>query len=93
MLNVTDAQGILNQWRLHFLEFDIDIFPRAGFRHQATDALSHLPIEETDKSPLEEDLSLMFINLIDGIKHDGSFYISEYIITTSMHVNSEPTEF
>ena len=56
LLNLTDASGKLQRWRLRLAEFSFEVVHRPGRVHQAADALSRLPTTDVDTEPIDDDL-------------------------------------
>lgn len=87
ILKLADATGRLTRWQLRLQEFDFDIVHRTGVKHQATEALSWLPIDGTDITLLYDELPVLVIGSCDKMKN-----ISATIVAlethTSTHVHS-----
>ena len=63
LLNMDSATGQLARWRLRLAEFDYSVEFRPGIKNQAPDALSRLPTDGTDKTPLKDDIPVLAINI------------------------------
>jgi len=61
ILNLSDASGKLQRWRLRLLEFEFDVVHRPGIKHQAADALSRLNTQGEDEEPLEDEVPTLLI--------------------------------
>ena len=61
IMNLADASGRLQRWRLRLADFEYDIVHRAGVKHQAADALSRLPTNGTDQHPLDDGIPTLAI--------------------------------
>lgn len=60
-LTMTDQTGKLARWRLQLSELDYQNFHQANVKHKAADALSRLPTNGMDKSPLEDHVPVLTI--------------------------------
>lgn len=47
------------------MEFDLQIFHRAGIKHQAVNTLSRLPTNGSDRTLIEDDISVMVITWLN----------------------------
>ena len=56
LMNLSDASGRLQRWRLRLQPFEYDIVHRPGVKHQAADALSRLPTTGTDQTDLDDEI-------------------------------------
>lgn len=93
ILNLSDTSGSLAWWWQCLLEIGFGILYRAIVEHYTPDALSWLPTEGTNKTLLKHDLPIMFINEIEGSKHDCSTCVLKDTISIFMNAMSERTEF
>lgn len=59
---LSDSRRLLQCWRLHLSEFDIDVIHCAVIKHQAAETLSRLFTKYKDYSLLENDLRLLAID-------------------------------
>lgn len=62
-----DSFGRFAQWCMRLCTFDFDVEHRAGFKHQAADALLRLITTGQDESSLEDDLPLYAIDSHDSL--------------------------
>ena len=51
----------INRWRLRLLEYAYEIRQKPGKDHKVADALSRLPTEGLDSTPLDEDIPVLAI--------------------------------
>lgn len=58
-----DSTERLAHLRLRMFEYEFDIFHHAKMRRQSADALSRLPTTGEDYTPLEDDLSILAIDV------------------------------
>lgn len=70
ILNLADASGRHARWWLRLLEFDFDVVKWVSVKCRDADALFSLPTDGTDSSPLENGLSLMYINIVQNDNND-----------------------
>lgn len=70
MLNLTDASGRLEQWRVRLFELDFDVSHQAGVKHEVASAVSRLPPDGEKKTHLDDDL---FVRNVENIQvtNDG----------------------
>jgi len=51
----------INRWRLRFREYTYEIQHKPGKDHEVADALSRLPTEGLDSTPLDEDIPVLAV--------------------------------
>ena len=51
----------INRWRLRLSEYTYEIPQKPGKDHNVADALSRLPTESLDSTPLEEDIPVLAV--------------------------------
>lgn len=56
LMNLSDASGRLQRWRLRLQPFEYDIVHRPGVKHQAADAMSRLNTTGTDQTDLDDEI-------------------------------------
>lgn len=61
ILDLDDATGTLARWRPRLMKFDFEIIHRAGIKNQAANALSRLPMNGSDCTLLEDNISIMVV--------------------------------
>lgn len=86
ILNLTGATGRLARWQLCLSEFDSDVIHRAGVIHQAADALPRLPTGGTDKTTLENERPIAYINIVQNHEDDQPSHVLEDFSSTIMHL-------
>ena len=81
ILNLSDATGRLARWRLRLADYDYTVEHRRGIVHQAADALSRLPSDGMDETPLDDEIPLFLVDttsnqrdLSDLVPHDVTDY-------------------
>lgn len=68
-LNVTDSTRRLARWRLKLSEYESDVVHRPVIMHQPADGLSRLPATGGNRAPLENDLSILAVDVDENEKH------------------------
>lgn len=66
ILNLTEITSSVACWCLQTSEFEFNVVRRAGFMQQTADALLRLSASEEDNAPLEDDLLLLAIKVIQN---------------------------
>ena len=61
IMNLSDASGRLQRWRLRLADFEYDVVHRAGIKHQAADALSRMPTDGSDQTPLDDAIPTLAV--------------------------------
>jgi len=61
VLTSMSPNGRINQWRLRLSEYNYDIHHKPGKDHKVADALSRLPTEGLDTSPLDGDILVLAV--------------------------------
>lgn len=61
ILNMSDATGKMEIWRLRLSELELDVVHRAGVKHQAAEALSRLPFSGDDETTIEDEIPLLWV--------------------------------
>ena len=71
LLNLSDASGRLQRWRLRLQEFTYDIQYRPGAQHKAADAVSRLSTTGHDDEPIDDDLPVLALTDVDTTQAYG----------------------
>lgn len=66
----TDTSGKVTKWLLRLFELYFEIVHRAGVKKHAADALLRRTIEGTDKTNLDEELSVLMIDGTEAIRRE-----------------------
>jgi hypothetical protein len=61
-MNLSDAQGRLERWRLRLSEFTFKVEYHPGAAHHAADALSRLPHQAVPPEPIEDEIPVRSIS-------------------------------
>jgi RNase H-like domain found in reverse transcriptase len=61
VMNLADAQGRLDRWRLRLAEFDFQVEYSPNTTHHAADALSPLPNQPTEREEIDLDIPVLSV--------------------------------
>ena len=66
LTTTTCTNNRLNRWRIRLAEFDYDVDCKPGRQHAVADALSRMPTEGLDTTPIPEDNPVVGVTMRSG---------------------------
>lgn len=72
ILNMADATGKLERWRLRLSEMQFDVYHGYGIKNQAVDSLSRLQTTNMESIKIEDDIPVF---LIIGYEEEKSWFV------------------